>query len=368
MRIGIVTHNYPPHPGGLEVLVQELARGLVRRGHEVTVVSTAWKGVEGVRIEDGVVVHRLDAWHGAEERGVPYALPLGPGVARGYSALRGCDVIHAHGSLYSTTLLGLFSRRSIPLVVTEHVGLVPYESRFLRLMQSLAWSSIGHPVLRRATSIVAYNDRVYEWLVGHHGEQRVSFIANGVDTDVFRPPTEQERRVARAKLGLPRDQILALFVGRAARKKNLETILPHARNGHYRLVVCGAERTLPPDVFNLGVVPHSSMPEVFATADFLLHPAVGEGFPVAIQEAMASGVPVALLWDRGYTRSLDRGAVASAESMTDLLKTARALALDGELRQMLGDRSRHLAVDRWDWTRAVAKHLAIFDAAMESSQ
>jgi hypothetical protein len=38
--------NYPPHPGGLEVMVQNLARGLARR-HEVTVVTSAFGDAVG---------------------------------------------------------------------------------------------------------------------------------------------------------------------------------------------------------------------------------------------------------------------------------------------------------------------------------
>src|SRR5690349_9535386 len=151
MRIGIVTHNYPPHPGGLEVIVEELAHGFARR-HDVVVVSTEWLGLRGIARDEDMPVHRLRAWHGAEARGVPYALPLGPGLGAARRALRDCDLIHAHGSLYATTLLGLLARRSgVPLVVTEHVGFVHYRSRAINAVQRLAWLLIGDRVARRTS-------------------------------------------------------------------------------------------------------------------------------------------------------------------------------------------------------------------------
>ena len=42
MRLGILCHNYPPHPGGLEVMVRTVATQLARRGHQVTVMTSQY--------------------------------------------------------------------------------------------------------------------------------------------------------------------------------------------------------------------------------------------------------------------------------------------------------------------------------------
>jgi rhamnosyl/mannosyltransferase len=362
MRIGIVTHNYPPHLGGLETIVQELTRGFAR-AHEVIVVSTAWQGQSGVTTEDGATVHRLPAWHGAERRGVPYAMPLGPGALRAVAALRSCDVLHAHGSLYPTTLLALTARRrGVPLYVTEHVGFVPYASSALNAVQGLAWTSIGAAVVRRSAKVVAYNSRVRDWLAARFGDRAVAFIANGVDTCTFHPRSSDERRLARARLGLPPDDVLALFVGRDARKKNLDAVRRYAAT-EYRLVVCGARRVLPPGVLDLGAVPHAAMPEIFAAADFLIHAATGEGFPVTVQEAMASGLPVTLLWDSGYAGSVDRDALIAVDSLEDLGRAAAQLAVTPERRHEFGVRSREFALRHWNWDSTVGCYLDLFRTA-----
>jgi D-inositol-3-phosphate glycosyltransferase len=361
MRIGIATHNYPPHLGGLEAIVHELTRGFARR-HEVIVVSTAWQGESGVTSEDGATVHRLRAWHGAESHGVPYALPLGPGTFRAMAALRSCDVLHAHGSLYSTTLLAVMARRrEVPLFITEHVGFVAYSSRVLDAAQRLAWTSIGTAVVRRSAKVVAYNSRVRAWLAARFGDRAVAFIANGVDTVRFHPRSSDDRRKARARLGLPADEVLALFVGRAALKKNLDAVLQYGAR-EYRLVVCGAPRTLRGGVLDLGAVPYAEMPDVFAAADFLLHAATGEGFPVTVQEAMASGLPVTLLWDSGYAGSVDRNAVVAVDSLEGLGQAAVRLAVTPELRQEFGDRSREFALRNWNWDSTVEQYVDLFRA------
>ena len=362
MRIGIASHNYPPHLGGLEAIVHQLARRFARE-HDVTVVTTAWDGRRGVTKEEGVTVHRLPAWHGTEERGVPYATPVGPGIFDALAALRSCDVVHAHGSLYSTTMLGSWARRpGVPLFITEHVGFVEYQSRALNTLQKLAWTSIGSPLVRRSHKVIAYNSRVADWLSTRFGPGSVAFVANGVETTAFRPVSIDEQRQARQRLGLPVGERLALFVGRAAQKKNLEVMLASTPRG-YRLVVCGAKRVLPDDVFNLGALPYASMPHVFAAVDFLVHPATGEGFPVTVQEAMAGGLPVVLLWDSGYAQSVSRDALVAVESLDAVGSAAARLAADPEQRAAISRRARDYAVQNWDWDVTVSRHLELFAAA-----
>jgi len=366
VRLGIASHNYPPHPGGLEVIVQALARGFAVN-HEVTLVTTAWDGQVGAADEDGVAVLRLPAAHFTEPLGVPYPLPLGRHSRMAWRAFARCQLVHAHGSLYATTLLARFARsRQVPLILTEHVGFVSYRSPALNAVQRLAWRLIGDATVARCAAVVVYNSRVEAWLKRRFPRTRLEFIANGVDRELFRAPSESDRRAARERLGLPAEGALALFVGRAAAKKNLDAVLAFPDPG-YQLVVCGADRDLPTKAINLGVVPHSRMPSLYWACDFMIHAATGEGFPVAIQEAMASGLPVAVLWDEGYRGSVDQEAVASAGDLESLAALARALAARAEERQVLRDAALRYADETYSWKAAVAAYLALFQSIAEQS-
>jgi glycosyltransferase involved in cell wall biosynthesis len=363
LKIGIVTHNYPPHPGGLEIIVQEQVRAFARH-HEVVVVTTAWHDRRGVAYEDGATIVRLPAWHGTERRGVPYAVPWGPLTPLAFRELRRCDVLHAHGSLYATTALGLAARRRhAPVFVTEHVGFVTYPSALVNAVQRLAWRGIGHPVIGTAAKVIAYNSRVRDWLIQSLGAGAVAFIPNGVDQGVFAPSTNERRVSARRTLGIGPHEVVGLFAGRETPKKNLDAVLGFDRSA-YRLAVCGARRALPETVRDLGVVPHERMPDVFASADFLLHAATGEGFPVVVQEAMASGLPVALLWDAGYDDVVRRDAVVAAHSLADLQDAAIELAGSPELRNAVGGRARAFVEEHWSWPANAQQHLDLFFAAL----
>jgi len=59
MRILMVTDFYPPLVGGVEVVVSALARGLSRRGHEVSVATIGTNGAAPLSVDDGIRIHRI---------------------------------------------------------------------------------------------------------------------------------------------------------------------------------------------------------------------------------------------------------------------------------------------------------------------
>ena len=368
MRIGILSSNYPPHPGGLEVMVRALASHLAQR-HEVVVVASAWDGQAGVNREDGVEVHRLPSLHVTERLGVPYPTPAGPGLPAALRALATCDVLHSNGALYACTLLAraCAARFRKPLVLTEHVGFVNYRSGAINAIQRAAWRLIGDGSIAAAAGVATYNARVQRWLQARHPGREIRNIDNGVDTASFRPRTPPERLELRQKLGLPASRVLALVAARKSEKKNFEAILELDRAG-FDLVVCGWQRGLRErNVVDLGALPHARMPDLLGCVDLLLHPASGEGFPLSVQEAMASALPVALLWDEGYAPAIDRSLVHSFDTLAQLPASLSALVGDAALRASIGAKARAHALLQWSWTRTAAQYEALYAEALERS-
>lgn len=358
----MLCHNYHPHSGGVEVVVQELASELALR-HDVAVITTAWGGRWGAGWEGAVQVVRLPAIHLLEKLGVPYPIPCGPFLLEAHRLMSTADLLHAHGALYLTSAAAARTRRrrGVPLVVTEHVGFVRYSSELLNRIQRIAWRTLGHYVMRSADVVTACSQRVYEELRQRQDVQRLHFVPNGVDTKRFRPFASTEREAARARFGLPAEECLVLFAGRESEKKNLPAVLAIPRQG-FRLVVCGAVRRLPDDVINLGLVPSGAMPDLYGAADALVHAASGEGFPLAVQEAIAAGLPVVLAWDQGYERILGRDVVLAVDALSDLAGTVRGLVGDSATRARLGAVGREWAVRNWSWGTSVRAYEEIYSA------
>jgi D-inositol-3-phosphate glycosyltransferase len=374
MHVLIVSHYLPPHVGGIEVLVSELAARLRAGGHRVTLVSSA-VGPAGAGDETREDTHRVAAWNFLEEKlHVPFPI-FAPAILPAMrAAVREADVVHAHGVLYLSSWLALLCcwwyRK--PLVVTEHVGFVPYASAALNAIQRTVLRLLTPLFLRGAQATVTYNRRVYEWLQSFaiHPE-RLFFVVNGIDTDRFRPPEAGEKLAARRQLGLPEDVPLALFVGRFVQKKRPDLML---RSGDpaFALLMCGHGDLPAVDsasaVHVLRDVAHDRMPLVYRAADIMVLPSQGEGFPVAIMEAMACGLPVVACADRAYDEyAVDDELVQVAADAAAIRGEVAALAADANERARRAAQARQRALADFSMQRSAEQHLEIYRAAARTA-
>ena len=196
MRILFLSHYALPHIGGVEVVVDALARQLRARGHEVVQIAADADGPGGER-PGGAEVIRVPVLNGLESRlGVPY--PVFSPRLRGVlgDQIAAADVVHAHGYLYMPCAagLGMARRRGVAArVLTEHVGHVPYDSRLLEGLESAAIASIGRRTVRAAEAVIVLNGRVAEEVRRLGARGPVLTIHNGVDLERYRPPEEGER-------------------------------------------------------------------------------------------------------------------------------------------------------------------------------
>ena len=361
MRIGMLCHYYPPHPGGIEIVVWNLARGLAKR-HEVTIVTSAIGGMEGTSVEDGLTILRTPAFNPTERFGIPYPIPSGRGLSAAVRSLASVDVVHAHGALYAGSIHAarLARQHGVPLVVTEHVGFVQYPSRIVNAVEAAAWGTIGDRVIASTSVLATINTRIQRWLADRYPSTDIRFIGNGVDTTRFQPRPSVERSEMRRTFGLPDDRPLVLFAGRDSDKKNLDAVLRIPRDD-FHLVVCGAQRGLEAaGLTDIGIVPYHQMPRLFASVDVMVQASTGEGFPLVVQEALASGIAIAILWDGGYDSSLDRNVVAACDRVDQIGDAVRSLATNDALRHRLSRDGRAWAERHWSWDATAEAYEAVY--------
>jgi glycosyltransferase involved in cell wall biosynthesis len=250
----------------------------------------------------------------------------------------------------------------VPRVLTEHVGHVPYESRLLDRAEAAAIATIGRAAARAADALVYFNDKVRDELARLAPGTRLERIENGVDTDRYRPPSDGERDRLRAELGWD-ERPRALFVGRLVAKKGVHLALDAARHGDFELVVVGPgalPEGAPPNVTALGALTPSRVAELYRAADAFLLPSRGEGFPLTVQEAMASGLPVVLAEDPAYRSHLDgagRGATLLPPDGRTIAEAVARVAGDPESGRAALDHAR----GNFSWHTAADAHERLYE-------
>ena len=304
MRVLLVTHYYAKHGGGIEIVAGELARRLVARG-----VDVVWAASDehAPPDPDGVERWPVPTWNVTERAlGFPYPLWSPASLMQLQRLVREADVVHVHDSLYLGNVVAyLWARRlDKPVVVTQHVGPIPYKSPVLRGMLGLANRTLARLVLSGSDQTVFISPRVESYFTElFRFKHAPLYLANGVDTQRFHAVAPAERRTLRARFGWPADRKVRLFVGRFVEKKGLPFLRELAAARPDDLFVFVGHGTDDPaawglvNVMSVGKLPQAAIADYYRAADMLVLPSVGEGFPLVVQEAMACGLP-ALIFER----------------------------------------------------------------------
>jgi D-inositol-3-phosphate glycosyltransferase len=349
VKIAIFAHYYPPHVGGIEVVAEGQATSLAARGEKVTVITAASAARPGITSSGNCTVRRIRSWNYLEKRwGAVFPVYSPSLIWHGFSAVKSSDVVHVHDSFYLTSLVAAAWAKVLrkPLILTQHVDLIPHPVPLVRFAQRVVYATTGGFILRSSRQVVVLNSRVAAFLLAKGvAEQRISFLPNGVDLDRFCPPAPAEKLALRRKYDLPPDKVLALFVGRFVPKKGFEKLFKLRPIENVELVFAGgvapAGHTRPDQHF-VGVLDRDRMPDVYKLCDVFILPSEGEGFPLTVQEAMSCGLPVVLSDDPAYDRyQLDRSLVQLVEpSVAAVTSALEQVAGDADLRQAMGTYSR----------------------------
>jgi glycosyltransferase involved in cell wall biosynthesis len=380
LRVLLVCHYYPPHVGGIENVVRHEAVHLARQGAEVTVLTSGSRaGVCESSDAPGVRVVAVAAWNGAEERAsVPFPVISPRLLPAALRWARWADVVHVHDCLYLTSwaagLAGAVTRT--PHVLTQHIALVEHPSALVRGVQRAVYAVAGRGLLRRARRVLVLNTAVAAFAVENGARpETVRHFANGVDTELFRPArSAADRERARKRFALPQDRVLVLFVGRLVPKKGYDLLLaaagsaadPAAGSAFDVVFVGEGSEGRPaqhrPGVHHLGSLPPDALAEAYRACDLFALPSTAEGFPLTVQEAMASGLPVVTTDDPGYAPyELDREQVTLLPREVEALRGAlTALAEDAEARVRMSSYSRRYAVTGFAWEEHASALLRLY--------
>ena len=295
MRVAIVAESFLPNVNGVTNSVLRVLEHLRRTGHEALVIApdTPRGEAPADRIHDGVRVHRVPS------RMFPKvtSLPLGVPRPRMVGVLRGFDPHVVH--LASPALLGYGGLRAarflgVPTVAVYQTDIAGFaESYGVPAASRAAWAWNRH-LHSRVDRTLAPSTAAMEDLAAH-GIPRVHHWARGVDVTGFAPSARSAELRARWS---PAGKPIIGFVGRLAPEKHVERLTALARRDDLQLVIVGDGvdrdklRTLLPSAVFTGALYGRQLAAAYASMDVFVHPGEHETFCQAVQEAMASGLPV----------------------------------------------------------------------------
>ncbi len=408
MRILIYSYNYHPEPIGIAPLMTELAEGLVKRGHEVRVVTAmpnypqrqiyeAYRGKLFVTEEkNGVQIQRSFVWIRPQPNLIDRILLDASFVVTSFiPAIAGWrpDVILTTSpslpGCIPASVLGWLNRCPVILNLQDilpdaaiHTGLLKNKAliKVFQILEKFAY--------RTSTKISVIADGFVDNLLqkGVKASKMVK-IPNWVDVNFIRPQPKEESEF-RTTHNL-NDKFVVLYSGNIALTQGLETVVKAASKLRHipdiTFVIVGEAKGLQrlqqecleqgaDNVLLLPFQPREKLPDMLAAADVSLvvqkKNVISFNMPSKIQVLLASGrALVASVPDSGTAaRAIHQsggGVVVPPEEPQALADAILDLYKAPEKVNSLGYNSRKFAVENYSFDSALNQYESLFYAVTE---
>jgi len=291
----------------------ELSKGLVERGHDVTVYTTNRSkydyhllsnkplSIDGMRIYYFENLRRLNPFQQTQIPPVPYYLPF---IAR--KEVKEFDVIHIHGhrTLLEASVVHYAIKHNIPYILQAH-GSMPFLSQHERL-KPIFDKIYGNVILTNLTKAIALNQTESDQYVSSGvARERVVTLPNGLSSE-FGSPIEG---TFKKKYSLEADDRIVLYLGRIHQTKGLDELIKsftivNKKIKNSLLVLVGPDDgyrshlehlarnlNMQDRIRFIGFVSAEDKYSAYADSEVFVTPRF-TGFPITFLEACANGLPI----------------------------------------------------------------------------
>jgi len=287
---------------------------------------------------------------------------------------RNIQIIHAHNATawFYGTWASILS--GVPLVYTEHDRSFPTPLRLKYFHYFFG---------KCTTAVVAVSGAVKRNLEKYEHIKNIRVIYNGIDPDLFKPASAEEKILKKKKLGLNQNDFVLSNVGRMDYWKNqriLIEILPELKKNfpQIKLVFVGGgkeeqnlkhlviKKRVKNDVIFLGQ--RSDVNQILKAFDIFIFPSLTEGLPLVIIEAMAVGLPIIASPVGGIPELIingKNGFLVSPTSKEEIKSTIIKLLQNPKLRQYMGKTGRKIFESRFSLPKMVKNYLKVYNEVIK---
>ncbi len=371
MHILFASHRYYPVPGGTERIAQLVAEGVVRRGHQATLITQREPGTQDIEEINGVTVRRI-----------PVRSVGGMRISPTYwSELRRtpADLFHLHGNrIWCADLYFPVARRfRWPQILTGH-GFYQY-AMHPKVWDEWYFTRYLPRQLRAFDAYACITEHERRQLLGWGvPPERLVRVFQGIDLGEFAAPSGPAEDL-RSRWGF-RAPFVAVYAGGFFENKRVDRLIEAAAGtgGRWALLLLG--RDIPGSPYNAqgclslakrlgvevqvaGAVPRETVVAAFLGADAIVNASDYEGFGVTLVEAMAAGRPF-ISWETGIAPELARDGAGFVVDTVPAFSQALGRLEDGALRSQLGERGKR-AAPNWSTEAMVGRYVDLYHDLLE---
>ena len=386
----------PINKGGVGVHIQHLSKEIAKYTDKVIIISSS---NENSHIKN----KKIEIYF----RKIPYERKYKTfqsnfvKVLTANKLLKNIDIIHSHGIFSPFHFL---LNNKIPLVITVHgyssmetvtSGRIKPNSLQFKFMRFIEKKTV-----ERADAVIAVGKTIRKWIIEELGAvpEKVFYVPNGIDPQVFKPWIEKERNKLKKQISLelniPKKSNTILFTKHFTPRYGFQFIIPALpqilkEHPNIYIIATNEDDHLPKmrdlarkynvekNIIFTRRVSIEYLVGLYNIADVFVHPSINEQetFGISLIEAMACELPVIATAIGGPKEILEEGMKQMGKPVGLLIppKNPKAIAdaviylleHPDEARKM-GRRARKYVLKNYTWEIVAKKTLEVYEYALQN--
>ncbi len=334
MKIGLVCPYSMARGGGVQEIVRAVRAELVKRGHDVRIITPQPRDIEGVDTEGLLFVGAATDFRSPLGTTSQVSASIDNEALEQMLETEKFDILHFHEPWVPFLSRQILTRSKSVNIATFHAK-VP-ETVVSRTVVRVV-TPYTKPLMKYLHELTAVSEPAAEY-VGSLTDQPITIIPNGIDLTSYRKKRRPQTN------STDEEMKTILFVGRLERRKGIKYLLRAysllaQQMDNVELMIAGdgpdrekleqlADELELPNVTFLGYIDDATKKELFANADLFCAPALyGESFGIVLLEAMAFGLITVAGNNSGYASVMQELGNLSLINPHDSLEFARRLEL-----------------------------------------
>ncbi|MEW6095644.1 MAG: glycosyltransferase family 4 protein [bacterium] len=376
MNIGLISGRYFPHVGGVQAVVDNLTKGLTKRGHNVFIITSKspWS-LKSYEVINGIKVYRvfLGFFGGSLKAALSFPFLSFYSLIKIIKIIRvnQTDIVNLHfvdGSGFYVLLLKRILK--IKIVVTVHgndVQIFPKRSRIRKLLlrnvlkEADFVTGCSNSLLKDAKELVPE----IEWktIAIHNGINLNEFKSR----EIYNNPTPYIFAMARFEYKKGFDILIKAFKFVVEKFHNIELII--AGDGPEKPTIQRMikEFNLEKSVKLIGKANRDEVVKLFNGCEFFVLPSRIEPFGIVNLEAMAAGKAIVATKVDGVPEIITNGyngMLVEPNSPEEIAKGIIYLIENPQIRDKMGMNGKNLVEGEYQWDKAINKYLEVYEKVM----
>ncbi|MDI6645229.1 MAG: glycosyltransferase family 4 protein [Methanobacteriaceae archaeon] len=379
MKILQIAPHFFPYMGGQESYIYNLSKNLIKKGHEVHIMtsnypkSNYYDEIEGMIIERNDLIMR------------PLRNPISSGFFNIKKLSNMFDVIHIHNLYAFPSILAAYYKNKFnnPLIFTDHGKLV-FGVSYKDLLVRMYSKTIAKRILEKSDLVTVLSESQKNHLcsISPNSVNKIQVIPNAIDIELFKQLNDNNKKNENSSFTF-------LYVGQMIKRKGIYWLLKALKiviksNKNIKLILVGDGehlnyyKKLANDLNLSGYIEFkgriddmNNLASIYKSSDVFVLPSLSEGLPTVLLEAMFFGLPVIATDIPGIKDHFEN--YASLVPPKDSVKLAEAiieLSKKDNLEQAkkLSKEFMNLIESNYSWKAVAEEYEMIYESVLNREQ